>query len=346
MVLVVDTNVFLNEEVDESCEELTRKCRKAKSHELRLGLDAAGQILEEYRKHVRPDTSFRNLVDKLINFEGQFTVTINCNVTQCARCSSEFSQPFVIDAQASTGESECQTCLLNSLSCNVPIQPILLGAGADEAEPVIVYAPNSERIHREYPRHISILQESGLGKGLLTPYETLEVLSYKRRKFPSTLGELEKILDENKVTGRRCETDFMEFKCPTKLTNPMRRDIAKAIQSMLNTCTGWVFVGIKDDDGEITGFLPEYVDDGGIVAERGADAIQRKIIDVFRWIEPDPSLLCTPWVIDYDTDKIIAVIHVVKGDRHFRFEEKIRQRKGPSSSTVEELLVTSVPEST
>lgn len=327
MIFVVDTNVFLDESDD--CEDFTRKCWRAKPSELRLAVDSDGQILEEYRKHAVPGSLLKKVVRKI----GELSWDQN-------------GLNFDFD--------ETQNNLLSEKLCHTPIEPALLGVGKDKTKPYVVFNPNERRDPpRNFPEHLPALQSLGLGMGMVTPKEALDRIHSPRKPNPENLGELEHLLDEYRVAGKRSEHSFLEFKAPgpnrlrledRKLVDEMRCDIAVAVCAMLNSCTGWVFVGVRDHDGEILGFNPEY---NGIA---GYDQVQRMInAEIYR-ITPNPSKLFDPWVIDLPNGGIVVAIRVTKGSREFSYEHRYPgkgktkecipyYRCGPESKTAKELLL-------
>ncbi|MDX2043174.1 MAG: ATP-binding protein [Acidobacteriota bacterium] len=328
MIFVVDTNVFLDEQ-DTDCEDFTRKCWRARPSELRLAVDSDGQILEEYRQHAAPGSLLKKVLGRIADLGWD---------------RHEISYNFDQD----------QDKLLDEKLCRTPIEPALLGVGKDIARPYVVYHPNEIcKMPRSFTKHLQDIQPYDLGLGMVTPREALDRIHSPRPPFPENVGELTHLLDIHRIAGLRTEHSFLEFKAPGPnearvdnriLVDRMRCDIAKAVCAMLNSCNGWVFVGVRDNDGEILGFKPEY---NGIP---GYDHVQRMInAEIYR-ITPNPSKLFDPWAIDLPTGGIVIAIRVTKGSREFSYEHRYPEngkpkecvpyyRCGPESKTAKEIQI-------
>lgn len=306
MVIVVDPRVFLSEDSDRSY--LLQKCLEAGEEEFRVGMN--GALWDEYQRYAdKKNAKFMNLLQRLWFFRNNFTAPLKYNICPLS-----------------------QAPLLTAKGCDVEIEPTMLGAGLDESEPLVVYLPGDDiQPQRVFPTCIPELQSAGLGRNLLSPREAHRKILLSHKKYPENPCELEKLLDDHRVAGKRTERQDLEFKGPKEgLTTGMRRDIAEAVCGMLRGGNGWVLVGVRSD-GEIVGFKPKVVDDSGNPRKgytEGYDDTHRAIRQEIERIQPSPRELFNTWPIDLNNGRIVVVIWVLQGDRDYAYEGKRLKRKG------------------
>lgn len=226
---------------------------------------------------------------------------------------------------------------LRSLQCHEPIQPALLSLTLAPPNPVLVYSGSSESyIKRAYcaPSTLDKLREHKLIGSCISAQEAAYVLNRHRSRYPTTVNELETMLDQYKVSGKREEHAFLECKGPKKvLTERMTKDVAKAVCAMLNTGPGWVIIGVRDRDKQIVGFEPRY----GQGSSFGFEVIQPIISQRINKIRPCPAGRFEPWVIDLGNGKVVVIISVLKGKEgvNYSFDvgkgSKVYVRQGPES---------------
>lgn len=313
MVIVVDPRVFLSEK-DSDRSYLLRKCLEAGEEEFRVGMNDA--LWQEYQRYAdEKNAPITNLLQRLWYFRKQFTAQLKYSICP-----------------------QTQTPLLIAKGCDVEIEPTMLGAGLDESEPLVVYLPKDDiQPQRIFPTCISELQKAGLGRRLLSPREAHRRILLPNMRYPENHGELEKLLDDHRIAGKRTELQNLEFKGPKEgLTTRMRKAIAEAVCGMLRGGNGWVLVGVRSD-GEIVGFKPKVVDDLGNPRKgytEGYDDTHRAIRQEIERIQPSPRELFDAWPIDLNNGRIVVVIWVLQGDRDYAYEGKSLKRKGTETLKV------------
>jgi hypothetical protein len=293
MMVVLDTNVFLQEK-DRSCLRIVEILLETYPEYIQLALDADRTIEDEYDRYrttmsLEGQELIQKVMDRIIDF-------------------SNFSPRF--DAKPAPDHLGA----LERLKCHEPVQPALLCLTFAPTDPLLIYTANArEGITRAYsnPETLKELYSAGLVRNCLSADEAKALLSRHSERHPTTRQELEKLLDDHRVCGRREEHSFLECKGPRSvLTARMTKDIAKAVCAMLNTNGGWIFVGVRDSDKMVVGFEPCYENS---TSRCGFERIQPIINQRINQIRPRPAGRFDPWVIDLKNRRVVIVIRVLKG---------------------------------
>lgn len=306
MILVFDTNSFLQQSVA----QMGLACWFPSANEdqdFLVAIDKGGFVMKEYLeasdKQTDPEHPMRIAAERIGKGTGLFVV--KCH----AHLRDEIRQVLV-----KTG-------------CDSQIEKIFIALA--DCEQGIVIHPNqidSLPIPRKYLRSdaLAVIQREVDGPDTMT-LDSLYTYLHKQphRQSPSSIEELRRLLDTERSSSNLSEEQrYLEFKCPKEdyLTRSMLRASVVAVCGFLNTCAGWVFIGVRDDDGSVEPFSPRYGSKG---ARKSVDLLQREILDEIRLISPRPALLYSIWPIwNEDRDKCVIAIYVRKGSQEYYYRDK------------------------
>lgn len=310
MILILDTNILLAFEMDDPwCVLLLDLFFDLHPTYVQLGFDAEGDIEKEYEeyKDLLSDDN-QALIEKMI---------LNPIKGFSTRLAPKVKSTF----------DKVQLAELTTLNCH-PIEPAFLATSLADTTPQLVYWESGyEVIGREYWRQPTLneLKNRKLIGECISVRDAVSKLLRWHNRYPSTLAEMNALLDEYQIDGKREEHTFIECKCPQNvLTERMTRDIAKAVCAMLNTDGGWIFIGVRDSDKKAVGFKTQY--ENG--AKTGFEIIQPIINQRINQIKPRPAGLFLPWAIDVGGGKVVVVIHVSKGEAGVNYCFDYREGKG------------------
>jgi hypothetical protein len=199
--------------------------------------------------------------------------------------------------------------------------------GLAELHDANIVCPDHSRaipVPRVYLGQLDNLQRGGIGPAVLTLAEILGPIREPGPYSPSTIDDLRVLICKWPE-----EEEFTEFKSPEDdyLTSDMRNKVVKAICGLLNTRSGWVFIGVTPN-GAIAPFSPRY---GSLNKDPSTDQLLRDILQQIGQITPKPGRLVIPWPILNDKLKCVVVIYVHQGKRTYLYRGKKWIRLGPQT---------------
>lgn len=228
--------------------------------------------------------------------------------------------------------SNTRSCL-NKNGCSEKIDHCLLGL-AEAVEGGILVCPNNI-IDLAIPRCYlksevqTCVQTDGKGPTILSLGEALKSVREPRYPSPETLDDLKCFLSKFEMgTKQSEECGYVEFKCPKAqyLTQKCLREAVKAVCGMLNSCEGWVFIGVDDKTGEIRPFPPKYND---AYKQPSVDTLLHDIFDEINRIHPKPGLLVHFWpILDSKKEKCVIAIRVHQGNREYLYRDENDKPRG------------------
>lgn len=304
MLLIFDTNVLLAENRWELLEYFSVNQSPPK---FLVALDQEQNIINEYLEYARrndPESPIRKIVERLI----------------------DGSDLFVVDRPA-THLSNILSQILTAYSCTDQVEVHLLGV-AESRQSAALVVPNDisqTTIHRKYLGEEVRHTIAGIrGKPvILTINEVLRILRDPAPYSPSTMGELKDLLAKYAATNSGSdEQEYIEFKCPVTpyLTQQLLREATRAVCAMLNTCNGWVFIGVDDPSGEIKPFPPRYKTEK---AEPRVSQLVNNIYEEIDRILPNPGRLVRLWpILDDNKQNCVIAIHIRQGIQEYRYRNR------------------------
>lgn len=216
---------------------------------------------------------------------------------------------------------------LKKYSCAEQIDHRLLGL-AEIVEGSILVCPNNVTnlsIPRCYleSKIQACFHADGKGPTILSLGEVLKSVREPHYPSPETLHDLKCFLSQFEMgTKQSEERGNVEFKCPKAayLTKTCLREAVKAICGMLNSCEGWVFIGVDDDTGAIEPFPPKYKNPS---KEPSIDALLKDILSEINRIYPKPGLLVRFWeILDSKKENCVIAIRVHQGNRDYLYRDE------------------------
>jgi hypothetical protein len=223
--------------------------------------------------------------------------------------------------------SENTRSCLNNNGCSEDVDHCLLGL-AEAVEGGILVCPNNI-INLSIPRCYlkseiqACVQADGKGPTILSLGEVLKSVREPHSPSPETLDDLKCFLSKFEIGEKQSEEcGYVEFKCPKVpyLTQVCLREAVEAVCGMLNSCEGWVFIGVDNKTGEICPFPPKYNDAS---KKPSVDALLHDILDEINRIHPKPGLLVHFWpILDSQKEKCVIAIRVHQGNREYLYRDK------------------------
>lgn len=319
MKVAFDTNVFLNK--GNHIGRL-RKILFTKPPVCRLALDVNGEIKREYAD-LAIGCSNEHILSQVYQFfaesEGPHVVTLNSEIDD---------------------DAELKQLIDNG--CGRQIERSLFGMVRNDSRVYLELMPG--RLDRGYNTDKSwdYVQERYLQNQESLEAELNRKLYLPCPNYPSNRAELEEVLREYSIGGIATEHEHLEFKegpvdylqfrdvifDEEKFDKSLRARIAHSICGALNSCSGWVFVGI-DKKGKIVGFPPVYVKTADDLLTKEPDQdeqVQQLISQDIREIKPNPLTVETDcissWSIDIGDGRIVLAVLITKPKGDVRFTYK------------------------
>ena len=239
MILLCDTNIFLQTNIRS---HITLMRMFIETQNFFLGLDGSGMIWGEYKQFERQSRHLWEINNRILANPLWHTVDLKIVIPN----EAEVRLKNLIGTDSnSTFQGEVN--LLRAALANSDSEAVLVCTDSRCRRDTL---PISRRLIR--PDMIDSLKNHFPDLRVQTCDEIVEELRLIPPGLPRDWNTLEVWLDNYK----RREWFWIEFKAPKQgLYKEMCRDIAKAVCAMLNTTTGYVIVGVdEDDNARIKGF--------------------------------------------------------------------------------------------
>lgn len=313
MNIAFDTNVFLTK--GNHYEDL-KKMLFGKPPICRVVLDSDGELKKEYLTALR-------------RFPGS---TI---LKQFFQLVSERAGPHIAVMKSDLEQAELDE--LTEYGCGKQIEPALFGVIRNNPDVLLYWTEG--KMDRGYAtdRGWNFISQKYLQNQSVLWQQLRRAMAYPGHPYPRTKEELERLISEYTRAGRRTEHDLLEFKNGpfdfARFENDvfeksLRARIAEAVCGMLNTRSGWVFVGIDHRDCSIVGYPPVYVKKPEDVQDKepDPDQVQQLISQDVCEIVPKPfdidKQCIFMWPIDVENGCIVLSILVTKPDQNVTFTYK------------------------
>lgn len=248
MKIVFDTNELINE--NQTCVSLVNALVESDAPPFMLGLDNAGEIEKEYDDYVvnqnaDSESIIRKIWSLIVDDRHRYTIPLDSTLK-----ANELKE-------------------LTTYGCGNQIEPTLFGMALRNNRTLILLSGKLRgHFSRGYNKCLNQVSTQYLPNNEKLFREAMSMLDYGGKPYPSSYQDLRELLDRYKVSGKRQEQDFLEFKegpfnfAKFERDNPFNKSLrartVKAVCGMLNTIgNAWVFVGVEPD-GTISGFPPEY----------------------------------------------------------------------------------------
>lgn len=328
MNAVFDTNYFLTKG---DHYDILKRVLFTKPPVCRLALDLKGAIRKEYfevlRQHPESDV-LKQICQRVSERQGPELATLESRLCSC-------------DPEHDAESNTCELAELERRGCGEEIEPSLFGIARNNPAALLFLLHGM--LNRGYSTQWDFVTAKYLTNQSTLRLEMYRRISYPSQRYPSTRAQLDDLLNQHRISGRRTEHDLLEYKeGPLNFVRfrddtfgrPLRVRIAEAVTGMLSSRSGWVLVGI-DGQGNIVGFPPTY--SGGSGRLNPVEQVQELISQDIRSIEPNPFSVdqqCVAlWPIDVGNGQIVLSILVTKpeGDTRFSYRGVAHGRLGPTT---------------
>lgn len=328
MNAVFDTNYFLTKG---DHYDVLQRVLFSKPPICRLVLDLKGTIKKEYFEALAkyPQSAvLRQICQRVSERQGPQVAMLDGTLCTCLEAHDQQS-----DA--------CDLAELERLGCGEEIEPSIFGIARKNPMTLVFLLHGA--LNRGYIDQWDVVSARYLTNQSTLKLEMYRKISYPTQRYPATPAQLEDLLNEYRIVGRRTEQDLLEnkegpldfvtFRDGT-FERSLRTRIAEAVRGMLNSRSGWVFVGI-DSVGEIIGFPPSYRTVVGHV--NPVEQVQELISQDIRSIVPNPLEVdpeCVAlWPIDIGNGRIVVTILITKpkGNITFSYHGTVHGRLGATT---------------
>lgn len=312
MILLCDTNVFLAP-VYSSHQFLMESFRD--NRRFFLGLDKYSLLQNEYRQYSRHNRYIQEIV-KRVTPRNERRVIRGIPVAISEDVHTRLADLYeVVDETPNRVE--------HALLCTALANPGVTLVCVDSRCSTLT----ADRVWLR-PDRLEFLQEFFPEIRVKSCDELHNILHSVPEGVPRDYSQLKTFLAQDKIRWE--ENDWVEFKAPQRqgLIPRMCRDIAKAVCALLNTTSGYVFVGIEEDPppAQLIGFPLIYCRDDHdptSCREYPSDKIQIILEGAYlNRIVPSPRPHIMMWQISipHDEAKIILVILVDKGNTIYQYD--------------------------